>query len=91
VIVTVLTGISCLVTGAGIAGTTVYRHMRKRICPEQRDYELTKADRSGIADEFAVHVSAVQQKVSEFADALADGDLQLRDRLRFFENGGDQS
>lgn len=51
---------------------------------------LSDPDRERVAQDFAVHVSAVDRKVSEFADALAGGDAALRNRLRRFERGGDQ-
>ena len=87
-IVTVLTSIGSLLTGASVAGTTVYLQMRKKNGFEQSVDGLTEADRGEIASDCGLHVAAVQLKVSEFADVLADGDVQLRERLRQFEKGG---
>jgi hypothetical protein len=46
---------------------------------------LSAADREAIAAEFAVHATAVAAQVSQYADALADGDVLLRERLRQVE------
>lgn len=48
---------------------------------------LQEIDREAVAADFAVHASAVRRQVSEYADALAGGDVALRERLRRFEGG----
>ena len=87
---TVLTIAVGFVAGAGISGGLVYAWMRRRREDIRVIDSLTDADRDEVARDFAVHVHSVQRKVSEFADALADGDEDLRDRLRHFERGGRQ-
>lgn len=47
--------------------------------------ELTLDDREQLEAGFAEHASAVAAQVSEYADALADGDVLLRERLRRVE------
>lgn len=55
--------------------------------PEAGEEVLAEADRQRIAGEFETHTAAVRQQVSEYADALADGDVDLRERLRRIEAG----
>lgn len=69
-------------TGAAIAvlvTVAVLRHRAAATTP------LTEQDREVVAHEFKTHAEAMQQQVSEYADALAGGDLVLRERLRQFE------
>ncbi|GAC50992.1 hypothetical protein [Gordonia aichiensis] len=77
-----------LVTGvvAGVAIAT-YR-LRARLCPDLHAHELSDDDRAHIEAEFAAHTSAANRAISEFADALAGTDRDLRNRLRRFETGG---
>lgn len=87
-IVTVLVGHGSLALGVAIAQAAahVQRRRRRNVADETvglRDFEHDELQR-----DFAVHVSAVRRKVSDLADALADGDAQLRDCLRLFERGG---
>lgn len=64
-----------------------------RLRPKRDDttaLTISDPDRERVAQDFAVHVSAVDRKVSEFADAIAGDDTALRNRLRRFERSGDQ-
>lgn len=82
----VLVGLLGVLVGAG--GTEgvrlIVRHLHER---RDSDLPLTEHDRAVITDEFATHTSAVWSQVRQFADALADGDDQLREQLRRFEAG----
>lgn len=44
--------------------------------------QLSPEDREQLEAEFTQHAMAVAAQVSEYADALADGDILLRERLR---------
>lgn len=78
---------TALVMG-GVAGAAVaHQTLRARLCPEVDAHELGDADRAEITEHFRQHTRAVRDQVSSFADALADGDQQLRERLRLFESG----
>ena len=74
------------VSGAGGAVTT-YLVLRHRTCPDVDAHQLTDVDRSEITEQFKEHTRAVREQVRGYADVLADGDPQLRERLRLFEAG----
>ncbi len=76
------------VSGAGGAAA-MYLVLRERICVGIDAHELSDEDRGEITEQFKEHTRAVREQVSSFADTLASGDPQLRERLRLFE-GGDQ-
>lgn len=80
----ILVGLLSFIAGVGAAEATdlLVRRLRDR---KEADPRLTEQDRADIAAEFATHTSAVWSQVREFADALADGDAELRERLRRFE------
>lgn len=82
----VLVGLLSFMTGVGAAEAAdlVVRRLRHR---QEADPPLTEQDRADIALEFAGHTSAVWSQVRQYADALADGDSDLRERLRRFEGG----
>lgn len=78
---------TALVLG-GVAGAAVtHQALRARLCPEVDAHELNDDDRAEITEHFRQHARAVREQVSSFADTLADGDQQLRERLRLFESG----
>lgn len=74
------------VSGVGGAAAT-YLVLRDRICPDIDAHALSDDDRSEITDQFKEHARAFREQVSSFADTLAGGDQQLRERLRLFESG----
>lgn len=81
---------ACLlgIAGGGLASAALtVVATRGRRCVEPSVHELTDEDREAVATEFAVHASAVHRGVSEYADVLAGGDPDLRERLRRFEGG----
>lgn len=82
----ILVGLFGVLAGAGgtEAARMVVRHLHES---RDSDPQLTERDRAIITDEFATHTSAVWSQVRQFADALADGDAQLREQLRRFEGG----
>lgn len=88
VIVASLVGLAGGVSSVLLAQKVPWRKLR----PRRNDavaLTLSDPDRERVARDFAIHVTAVDRKVSEFADALAGGDAALRNRLRRFERGGD--
>lgn len=88
-IVAALVGFTVGVSSVFLARKMPWRRLRPK--PDGTvALTLSNPDRERVAQDFAVHVSAVDRKVSEFADALAAGDVALRNRLRRFERGGDQ-
>lgn len=84
-IVTVLAGGVSFVIGVATGGAGVLLRTGKKANAVQLVDHLTDTDRDQVARDFAVHVHSTQRKVSEYADALADGDDDLRNRLRHFE------
>lgn len=78
--------VTLAVSGAGGAVAT-YLVLRDRLCPDVDAPELTDEDRSEITEQFKQHTKAVREQVSGYADLLAGGDPQLRERLRLFEAG----
>lgn len=82
----ILVGLFSFMTGIGAAAAAdlVVRRLRDR---QEADPSLTEQDRADIAAEFAGHTSAVWSQVRQYADALADGDADLRECLRRFEGG----
>lgn len=83
----ILVGLLSFMTGVGTAEAAdlVVRRLRSRRLAD--GVALSERDRADIAAEFATHTTAVWSQVRTFADALADGDQELRDRLRRFEGG----
>jgi hypothetical protein len=81
-----LVGLLGVMAGASIseASRIVVRHVRDR---HETPPTLTEEDRAILTDEFATHTTAVWSQVRQFADALADGDVTLREQLRRFEGG----
>jgi hypothetical protein len=73
------------VVGALLTGGAVWLRLRGRLCPDVAAHQLTDDDRAALAAEFSAHASAVRQQLAAYADALADGDPTLRDRLRHHE------
>lgn len=57
-------------------------------CPDPDAHQLSDADRRSVAAEFAVHAEKVQAQLRHYADQLAGGDPELRERLRRLEGGG---
>ena len=89
----VLSGLLGAVLGV-LAGGGLVAAMRRGQEPrasvvdlELDEETLQEIDREAVAADFAVHASAVRRQVSEYADALAGGDVALRERLRRFEGG----
>lgn len=82
----ILVGLLSFMAGVGAAEAAdlVVRRPRDR---QDADPPLTEQDRADIAAEFAGHTTAVWSQVRQYADALADGDADLRARLRRFEGG----
>ena len=82
----IIVGLFSFMTGVGAAEAAdlVVRRLRDR---REVDPPLTEQDRADIAAEFAGHTTAVWSQVRQYADALADGDADLRERLRRFEGG----
>lgn len=78
--------VTLAVSGAGGA-VAMYLVLRDRLCPDVDAHELTDEDRSEITEQFKQHTRAVREQVSGYADLLAGGDPQLRERLRLFEAG----
>ena len=79
-----------VLAGGGIVAGVMRRGQEPRtsvIDLEMAEETLQEIDREAVAADFAVHASAVRRQVSEYADALAGGDVALRERLRRFEGG----
>lgn len=87
-IVTVLVGLGSFALGAAVAPSAAHVQRRRLRNVADESVVLREFERDELESDFAVHVSAVRCKVSEFADELADGDAQLRDCMRHFEQGG---
>lgn len=87
-IVTALAGGLSFIVGVAVGGAWVFRQTRKKVNSVEVIDDLTYADHNQVTRDFAAHVHSAQLKVSEYADALADGDDDLRHRLRHFEKGG---
>ena len=82
-----LVGVLGFATGFGAARIALRALGSGHGAWREADTALTEVDRTAIASEFAGHTDAVWSQVRDFADALADGDVQLRERLRQFEGG----
>ena len=78
---------AALAVGAGGGAAAAYARLRSRLCADVDAHDLTDDDRSEITESFREHTRAVREQVSGYADLLAGGDAQLRDRLRLFEAG----
>ena len=76
-----------LALGAAGGTASTYLLLRGRICSDADAHVLSDVDRSEITEQFKAHTRAVREQVSSFADTLAGGDPQLRERLRLFEAG----
>lgn len=76
-----------LLVGAVVSGVVVRRRLRHAVSQPSGAHELSSIDREQLSAEFATHASSVRRELSRYADALADGDGDLRDRLRRFEAG----
>lgn len=79
--------VTTLVVSSAGGAVTTYLVLRGRICPDTDAHELTDVDRSEITGRFKKHASAVRAQVSGYADLLAGGDPELRERLRLLEAG----
>lgn len=82
--------VSCataLVLGGAAGAAAMRQVLRHRLCPDVGAHELNDDDCAEITKHFRQHARAVREQVSSFADALAEGDQQLRERLRLFESG----
>lgn len=73
--------------GATLFGVLVTLRIHRHVCPDPEAHGLNHADRDEISAEFAAHAMSVRRELSRYADELADGDAQLRDRLRQVEAG----
>lgn len=82
----ILVGILGCTMGAG--GAELSRLVVRRLSERRTARpDLTERDRAILTDEFATHTTAVWSQVRQFADALADSDVALREQLRRFEGG----
>ena len=75
------------VAGGVVSGAIVAAILRSRLCPDPADHELRDDEREQIASEFIVHATSVRRELGRYADVLADGDVNLRQRLRQIEAG----
>jgi hypothetical protein len=73
------------VAGALLAGGAGWLRRRGRLCPDVDARQLSEAEERSIAGQFALHSRRVHEQLREYADALADGDPELRERLRRLE------
>ena len=76
-----------LAVGAAGGAAAAYLVLRGRICSDVDAHVLGEDDRAEIAEQFKEHARAVREQISGYADLLAGGDPQLRERLRLFEAG----
>ncbi|OBK19139.1 hypothetical protein [Mycobacterium sp. 1245852.3] len=74
-------------SGSVISGVLVVALTRSRLCPNPEDHDLRDDEREEVASEFAAHATSVRRELGRYADALADGDTDLRKRLRQIEAG----
>jgi hypothetical protein len=74
-------------SGSVVSGVLVAALMRSRLCPNPDDHHLRDDEREQVASEFAIHATSVRRELGRYADALADGDTDLRKRLRQIEAG----
>lgn len=82
-----ISAVTGFVAGGVMSGAVVVAVLRPRLCPDPADHELRDDDREQIASEFTVHATSVRRELGRYADALADGDINLRQRLRQIEAG----
>lgn len=75
------------IAGGAISSAIVLAVLRSQLCPDPADHELRDDEREQVASEFAVHATSVRRELGRYADALADGDVNLRQRLRQIEAG----
>lgn len=79
--------VATLALGGAGGAAAVYLVLGERICHDVDAHKLSDDDRGEITEQFKEHTRAVREQVSSFADTLAGGDPQLRERLRLFESG----
>lgn len=84
VVIGVATG---FVFGGAVSGAIVIAVLRTRLCPDSADHEFRDDEREQVASEFAVHATSVRRELGRYADALANGDVNLRQQLRQIETG----
>lgn len=75
-----------MVAGAGVTAALWWHSERQKVLANEAPV-LDAQDRQVLADQFGDHVAAVHRQVSVYADQLADGDPELRERLRRIEGG----
>lgn len=75
-----------VVASAGVVAAFWWRSQRQRVLPAESP-AFNVEDRQVLADQFGDHVAAVRRQVRVYADQLADGDPELRERLRRIEGG----
>ena len=83
----VISATAGFLVGSTLCGALLLLRTRRHVCPDPTVHELNHADREEISAEFAAHASSVRRELSRYADALADGDIRLRERLRQVEAG----
>lgn len=76
-----------VVVGAALSCAVAVARLRQQRSVDLDRDSLSPEDRDALEAAFAAHASAVREQVSEYADALASGDVDLRERLRRFERG----
>ena len=80
-----------MLVGALVATVVAVLVARTRLrtvaCPDPERHRLTDAEETSVAAEFAAHSMRVHEQLSTYADFLAEGDPELRERLRVFETG----
>ena len=77
-----LAGVSAGAASAALVGVLVRRRQA-----DTDEIVLSPEDHAAIAVGFQTHAEAMRRQVSEYADALAGGDLVLREQLRRVERG----
>lgn len=80
-----LSAAAAFASGLAVSGVLVVTLTRSRLCPNPEDHDLRDDVREQVASEFAAHVTSVRRELGQYADALADGDTNLRKRLRQIE------
>ena len=75
------------IVGGAMSGAIVVAVRRSQLCPDPPDHDFRDDEREQVASEFAVPASSVRRELGGYADALADGDVNLRQRLRQIEAG----
>ena len=83
----VISGTTGILIGIVVGGVLAMGWVQRHACPDPDAHSLTQEDRDEISAEFVAHAVSVRRELSRYADALADGDTQLRERLRQVEAG----